>query len=192
MEFKNQFSKLTFNNRSSWPPFFVPVLSVSSGVSAILNRSSIFALCQNRFQQRMSPERFQMPYGGPCEFQHSREDRPVQAESRRNAPACGSGNSAKGDRCRLKSAPAPGLMGASRPPPAEVMMSDSGGPHFLISVRCPVCGAALQFHSSAAGQPRQCPKCKTRFRVSAAHRGTVARGSPEQTEFPPDDARTEE
>jgi phage FluMu protein Com len=49
----------------------------------------------------------------------------------------------------------------------EVSMPEIGGPHFLLHMRCPGCRCELQFHPNALGQSRQCPKCKTLFRVTS-------------------------
>lgn len=63
-------------------------------------------------------------------------------------------------------------------------MSETGGPHFLLNVRCPGCGSTLQFHQTVAGQPRRCPKCKTTFRVSMRRRSASDRTSDRADELP--------
>lgn len=70
-------------------------------------------------------------------------------------------------------------------------MSESGGPHFLLHVRCPSCGSELQFHQTVAGQRRQCPKCKAAFRVAAGKLTGAARNPAGRIESGPADSQSE-
>ena len=59
-------------------------------------------------------------------------------------------------------------------------MPEIGGPHFLLHMRCPGCRCELQFHPNALGQSRQCPKCKTLFRVTSKRATSRAASSEER------------
>ncbi len=60
----------------------------------------------------------------------------------------------------------------------------------MIRMKCPLCGAQLQFHDSATGLVRKCPQCKHQVRVDASVSGppppTAAKPIPKSSDAPPE------